>query len=51
MERQLRIKGVRRKQIDEDKFAHALLLLAKAMQQESVDGADKRELPDATEAA
>lgn len=32
MTRQLRVRGVRRKEIDEDKLAYALVLLAKELQ-------------------
>lgn len=51
MERQLRIRGVRRKQIDEDKFAYALLLLAKSMKQESAESLNDEQSSDESEAA
>lgn len=42
MARELRIKGVRRKQIDEDKLALAFLLLAKVLhEQEQRQASDK----------
>ena len=57
MSKQIRVRGVRRKQIDEDKLALAFLLLAKTLHEQRPDGgaasdsadADSRSTPDDAE--
>ena len=45
MERNIRVRGIRRKQIDEDKLALVFLLLAKVIYEQDVEKAST-ELPD-----
>jgi hypothetical protein len=39
MERKIRVRGVRRKQLDEDKLAYAYMLLAKAIMEKPAESA------------
>jgi len=51
MERNIRVRGIRRKQIDEDKLALAFLLLAKVIHEQDAEKACAEPPDDKPEAA
>jgi hypothetical protein len=51
MARHIRVKGIKRKEVDEDKLALAFLMLAKVMLEQNEPQAERDSSPDDREAA